>query len=160
VTAQILDRVLTCYRIGDPHGAYPVFDATGSIRFPGRWNTPSSPMIYASEHYSTAMLEKLVHGSGSLPPGQHFIEITIADGTSYEMFDTAAVPDWYLESCAASKPFGEAWQQEARSLILIVPSVVARIENNILINPDHPEFGRIATGLHQPVWWDRRLFAA
>ncbi|HJW75218.1 MAG TPA: hypothetical protein VJ787_06055 [Thermoleophilia bacterium] len=25
-------------------------------------------MMYACEHYSTAMLEKLAHGSGSLPP--------------------------------------------------------------------------------------------
>jgi RES domain-containing protein len=44
-------------------------------------------------------------------------------------------------------------------LILIVPSVVARIESNILINPEHPEFPKIETSLHQPVWWDKRLFA-
>jgi RES domain-containing protein len=160
LTAQILDRVLTCYRIGDPSGAWPIFDATGSICSPGRWNSASSPMIYASEHYSTAMLEKLVHGSGRLPPGQHFIVITIPGGVSYEMFDTAAVPDWHLESGAASKPFGEVWQQQTRSLLLIVPSVVARVEKNFLINPDHREFSRITTSLHQPVWWDKRLFAA
>ncbi|MGB8107122.1 MAG: RES domain-containing protein, partial [Pseudolabrys sp.] len=98
MTAQRLDRVLTCYRIGDPAGAYPIFDATGSTLYPGRWNTPASPMIYASEHYSTAMLEKLVHGSGQLPPNQHFIEITIANGATYEMLDTAALPDWYAEA--------------------------------------------------------------
>ena len=47
----------------------PNFDATGSKLYPGRWNTVASPMIYASEHYSTAMLfEKLAHGSGRLPP--------------------------------------------------------------------------------------------
>jgi RES domain-containing protein len=44
-------------------------------------------------------------------------------------------------------------------LVLIVPSVLARVDKNILINPDHPEFGRITTGLHPPVWWDKRLFA-
>jgi RES domain-containing protein len=38
--------------------------------------------------------------------------------------------------------------------------VVTRVENNTLINPDHPEFDKIETGLHQPVWWDRRLFEA
>jgi len=47
--AQTLDRVLTSYRIGDPRGAYPIFDATGSTQYPGRWNTPVSPMIYTSE---------------------------------------------------------------------------------------------------------------
>jgi RES domain-containing protein len=160
VTAQRLDRILTCYRIGDPDGAYPIFDATGSRLYPGRWNTPASPMIYASEHYSTAMLEKLVHGSGQLPPNQHFIEITVPNGVGYEMLDTAALPDWYLEGAIASRAYGEAWQQESRSLLLIVPSVVARIEKNILVNPEHPEFAKIETGLHHPVWWDQRLFAA
>jgi RES domain-containing protein len=72
LTAQKLDRVLTCYRIGDPHGAYPIFDTTGSTINPGRWNTSVSPVLYTSEYYSTAMLEKLVHGSGKLPPNQHF----------------------------------------------------------------------------------------
>lgn len=157
--AQILDRVLTAYRIGDPAGAHPIFDASGSIRYPGRWNTAACPMIYASEHFSTAMLEKLVHGSGRLPPDQHYIAITIPNGTSYEMLDTAALPDWYLESASSSKTYGDAWQKERRSLILIVPSVVARVEKNILINPEHPEFHRITTSLHQPVWWDARLFA-
>jgi RES domain-containing protein len=159
VTAQKLDRTLLCYRIGDPDGANPIFDATGSKLYPGRWNTPASPMIYASEHYSTAMLEKLVHGSGQLPPNQHFIQITIPHGAGYEMLNTAALPDWHVEAATASSVHGEAWQQERRSLILIVPSVVARIENNILINPEHPEFPKIETSLHQPVWWDKRLFS-
>ena len=158
--AQTLDRVLTSYRIGDPHGAYPIFDATGSTLNPGRWNTPASPMIYTSEHYSTAMLEKLVHGSGQLPPDQHYVAVTIPNGNSYEVLDTAALPDWYLESCATSKPFGHVWQQQKRSLLLIVPSVVARLEKNFLINPEHSEFRHVTTSLHQPVWWDRRLFAA
>jgi RES domain-containing protein len=54
VTGQTLAQILKCYRIGDPAGAYPIFDATGSKLYPGRWNTPGSPMIYTSEHYSTA----------------------------------------------------------------------------------------------------------
>ena len=148
-----------CYRIGDPDGVYPIFDATASRLYPGRWNTPASPMIYASEHYSTAMLEKLVHGSGQLPPNQHFIRITVPHGAAYEILNTAALPDWYVEAGTVSKGYGEAWQRGKRPLILIVPSVVARIESNILINPEHPEFPKIETSLHQPVWWDKRLFA-
>ena len=48
MTPQILDRTLTAYRIGDPAGAYPIFDATGSTIAPGRWNTPGSAVIYAA----------------------------------------------------------------------------------------------------------------
>jgi RES domain-containing protein len=160
VTAQRLDRVLTAYRIGNPNGAHPIFDATGSKLYPGRWNTAASPMLCASEHYSTAMLEKLVHGSGHLPPNQHFIEITIPNGITYEMVDQAHLPGWDDPACAVSKAFGAAWQSGKRSLLLIVPSVVARMEHNFLLNPEHPAFPRVTHGLHRPVWWDRRLFAS
>jgi RES domain-containing protein len=157
---QVLDRVLKCYRIGDPDGQYPIFDATGSKLFPGRWNTASSAMIYTSEHYSTAMLEKLVHGSGCLPPNQHFVEITLPNGVSYEYVTPAHLPGWDEETGATSKKFGEQWQQQGRSLLLFVPSIVARLERNILINPSHPEFSQVTTDLAQPVWWDGRLFAS
>jgi RES domain-containing protein len=159
LTAQTLDRVLTAYRLGDPDGAYPIFDATGSKLHPGRWNTPGSPMIYTSEHYSTAMLEKLVHGSGSLPPNQHFITITIPNGISYEVLDEAQLPGWADAACRDAKIHGEAWCLARRSLLLIVPSVVARPEHNILINPEHPEFPVITASLHRPVWWDARLYS-
>lgn len=158
MSAQRLDRVLTAWRIGDPDGDHPIFNATGSKLYPGRWNTPASPMIYTSAHYSTAMLEKLVHGSGHLPPNQHFIEITIPNGLSYEVVEAPHLPGWDDPSCAASRAFGEEWQQRGRSLVLLVPSFVARMENNILLNPEHPECHRVTYGLHRPVWWDRRLF--
>jgi RES domain-containing protein len=115
-------------------------------------------MIYASEHYSTAMLEKLVHGSGSLPPNQHFIEITVPNGATYEVVTAAHLPGWDHIGGAASKKHGEAWQQSKGSLLLLVPSVVARMETNILINAEHPEFPQLTCSLHQPVWWDSRLF--
>lgn len=160
MTAQRLDRTLFAFRIGDPNGAYPIFDATGSTLAPGRWNTPGSPLIYTSEHYSTALLEKLVHGSGHLPPNQHHVRITLSKGMSYEIFSPPALPGWDAMPATVSKAFGERWCKEKRSAILLVPSVVARLDRNILINPAHPEFTTIAVSLHEPVFWDRRLFGA
>jgi RES domain-containing protein len=160
VTAQVLDRTLTAYRIGDPAGSYPIFDATGSTLAPGRWNTPGSPIIYSSEHYSTALLEKLVHGSGRLPPNQHYVAITIPRGVSYEILSPPALPGWDAMPAAVSKAHGEKWCLERRSAILIVPSAVARVDSNVLINPAHPDFPAIAASLHQPVYWDRRLFGS
>ena len=160
MTAQILDRTLFCFRIGDPDGIYPIFDATGSMLAPGRWNTPGSPIIYTSEHYSTALLEKLVHGSGRLPPNQHFVQISVPRGVYYEVFSPPALPGWDAMPATVSKSFGEEWYRERRSVVLLVPSVVARVDSNVLINPAHPEFSRIETSLHEPVYWDRRLFGA
>jgi RES domain-containing protein len=157
---RTLDRVLCSYRIGDPHGKYPIYDATGSTISPGRWNTTTSPMIYTSEHYSTALLEKLVHGSGMLPHDQHYMEITIPNGVSYEVVTPHTLPGWDDASCGISRQFGEAWRIAGRSLLLFVPSVVARTDMNILINPDHPDFPRITHGIEMPVPWDARLFSS
>ena len=153
------DRVLTAFRIGDPEGAFPIYDAEGARLYPGRWNTPASPLIYASEHYSTAMLEKLVHANGVLPPNQHFIRITIPNRTSYEVFQTAAHPGWDSKDEGICKAFGAEWYDEAQNALLLVPSIPARLERNILINPQHPDATGITHDLPEPVWWDERLYA-
>lgn len=160
MTAQVLDRTLFSFRVGDPSGAYPIFDATGSTIAPGRWNTPRSPLIYTSEHFSTALLEKLVHGSGRMPPNQHFVRITLPKGLSYEIFSQPSLPGWDSMPAGVSREFGERWCAERRSAILLVPSVVARLDRNVLVNPAHPEFAGIEASLHEPVYWDRRLFGS
>lgn len=159
MTARSLDKAITAFRIGDPSGAYGIFSGEGAKQNPGRWNGLGQNMIYTSEHFSTAMLEKLVR-LGEMPPNQHFIEITFQRGVSYEVFDTAKYSDWHKPDRAQSQSFGSDWFDQLRSAILIVPSVVARPENNILINPSHPDFSHISTGLEKPIWWDTRLFSA
>ncbi len=154
------DRVLTCYRIGDPDGQFPIFDTEGARLFPGRWNTPASPLLYTSEHYSTALLEKLVHWNSVLPPNQHYIRITIPDGISYEKFQPEKHPGWDGRSESICKSVGDDWHARGRSAILIVPSIPARLDRNFLINLQHPASRRIEHEMAAPVWWDERLFAA
>jgi RES domain-containing protein len=155
VTAQILDRGLICFRIGDPDGQYPIFDGTGSTIAPGRWNTAGSPMVYASEHYSTGLLETLVHGSGALPPNQHFITITIPRGLNIR----SVLPglDARLGQRAGNRQQSIRRSLELRSLVLIVPSIVARVERNALINPGHPEVRHVTTTLHEPVFLESKV---
>ena len=155
---QRTDRVLTCFRIGDPNGEYPIYGSEGARVFAGRWNRPTSPIIYTSEHYSTAMLEKLVHSSAILPPNQHYIRITVRNGISYEIFQTEKYPGWDAKDEEICKAFGETWYREKRSALLLVPSIPARIERNILINPSHSDARQITYGLPEPVWWDDRLY--
>jgi RES domain-containing protein len=159
VSAQRTDRVLTCYRIGDPGGAFPIYDAEGARLYPGRWNTHASPLVYTSEHYSTAMLEKLVHANLILPANQHYITITVPNDTSYEIFQTAAHPGWDSRSEESCKAFGQDWCDRKRSALLIVPSIPARLERNFLINPAHPDAKGIIHTMPEPVWWDERLYA-
>lgn len=154
------DRVLTCYRIGDPTGEYPLYDSEGARLYPGRWNTSASPLLYTSEHYSTALLEKLVHAGNVMPPNQHYIRITVPNGTSYEVFQPADHLGWDGSGETICKRYGAEWYLARRSALLIVPSIPARVENNFLINLDHPDAKAITHDLPAPVWWDDRLFAA
>ncbi len=158
-TSRRLTDPLKAYRIGDTKGIYPIFSAEGARHMGARWHKAGDSIIYASEHCATAMLEKLVRLGGKLPTRQHYIEITLPAGVSYEVVTPDQLPDWHEPNSATARAFGHDWYLEKRSLILIVPSVVARVERNILINADHPEFPTIRTGLVTPLWWDQRLFA-
>ena len=135
-----------------PEGASP-------SRTSGRWHEAGDAVIYAAEHYSTALLEKLAHWNGILPPNQHFIEVTIPAGTSYEVVTADILPNWFTTSGTEARRFGHKWYEENRSAILLVPSVVARVERNVVINSRHADSNRLTAGLETPVWWDRRLFA-
>ena len=155
---RTLPETLTAYRIGDPDGVHPIFSAEGAREAQGRWHDVGDSVIYASEHYSTAMLETLVHWNDLPPANQHFIEITIPAGVSYEVVTADDLPDWHSPDGNAAQEFGHRWYLEGRSAVLLAPSVVARMERNVVINASHPDFPRIRHGLETHVWWDQRLF--
>jgi RES domain-containing protein len=104
------------------------------------------------------MLEKLVHANSVMPPNQHYIRITIPNGTSYEMFQTSAHPGWDGRDESICRNFGSLWYQKRRTALLLVPSIPARLERNILINPEHPDAAGITHELPEPIWWDDRLY--
>ncbi|TMJ72339.1 MAG: hypothetical protein E6G91_10790 [Alphaproteobacteria bacterium] len=157
MTVRALPEPMRVFRIGDPKGKYPIFSGEGAAVTEGRWHNRGQEVIYTSAHYSTAMLEKLAHYNGVLPPDQHFIEIEIPAGTSYEVVTKDILPDWDLLDSPQARAHGSKWLDEKRSAILIVPSYVAREEQNVLINPKHPDSARIRQPLEKPVWWDKRL---
>jgi RES domain-containing protein len=153
---RVLHSPMRAYRIGDPSGRYPIYSGEGAARTEGRWHEKGQEVIYASEHYSTAMLEKLVHWNGILPPNQHFVTIEIPSGISYEVVTKDSLAGWIHQDVA--RRFGSRWLADRRSAALLVPSIVARMERNILINPQHPDARLITAGLEEPVVWDGRLF--
>jgi len=153
-----LDRALRVFRIGDPRGRFPIWSGEGAARQEGRWHARGQEAIYASEHYSTAMLEKLAHFNGELPAGQHFIAAEIPAGTTYEVVTKDSLPGWI--DAGIARAFGSRWLSEVRSAVLIVPSFVAREERNVIINPLHAEARAITRELEQPIVWDERLLSA
>ena len=149
---------MRAYRIGDPSGSFPVYCGKGAALVEGRWHALGQEVIYASEHYSPAMLEKLVQTNGILPPTQHFVEIEIPAGVSYEVVTKDTVENWSSFDGKSARAYGSRWLTEVRSALPIVPSCVAREETNVLVNPRHSHAHRIRCGLEKPVWWDDWLF--
>jgi RES domain-containing protein len=57
-----------------------------------------------------------------------------------------------------TRPLGTAWLSGKKSVALVVPSVVIPLERNVLLNPAHPHFDRVATIDCKPFFFDPRLF--
>ena len=157
----VLAAPMRVFRVGDATGVFPVWSAQGARRSSGRWHEYGTEVIYASASYSTALLEVLARWNRRMPRNQHFVEAAIPAGTSHEVVTPEILPEWSHPDEEAARRFGRAWYRDRRSVILVVPSVVARMERNVVINTRHPEYEglRIEVGLETPVWWDRRLLS-
>jgi RES domain-containing protein len=148
----------TVYRLAKRR--YPIYDGTGAALEGARWNSPGRLLIYTSEHYATAILEKLVHaGRTQLPGAHHAAAIEIPDDLPTEEFDPSAVPGWESEDSPAAQAYGDRWHAAGRSAVLVVPSLPGQpIERNFIINPGHPDAVRIRVMPSFEVVWDGRLF--
>jgi RES domain-containing protein len=146
------------WRIAD--GRFDPFSPAGASLVGGRWNSPGLGVIYACRSYAGAMLECLAHaGIGKVPRTHVAVEITIAGAVAVERHEESSLPvGWDHTDLRLARAFGDAWIRELRTAVLVVPSVVARREGNVLINPRHPDFGNIVASAPEPVVWDARLF--
>jgi RES domain-containing protein len=146
------------FRIGDSR--HPIWDGTGAAMIGGRWNSPGQAVIYGSLSYSCAMLEILAHANiGRIPDTHGYVIAEAPDEVSMETHDADALPmGWDLENSASAKAFGDRWLQESRTAILVVPSVIARLDGNALVNPAHPDAAKLIISSPEKIIWDKRLF--
>lgn len=137
---------------------HPIFDGSGAMLHGARWNSPGRRVIYASETYAGALLEILAHATGSVPYYQSYVAIAIPSGLSVEEVMADELHHWDSPSMETAQTFGDAWYDQRRTPVLMVPSVVTWVERNILINQEHPDFARIRASRPLPVRWDTRLW--
>lgn len=156
-TASQYNGPLTGYRIADSR--FPIFDGTGAALLGGRWNSPGKRVIYGSLTFAGALLEQLARASThDLPSTLHWVSFHINDDLLIESVDVEEIKGWQENESVAAQEYGDTWLDSVRSVALIVPSVVGQpIEQNVLINPAHPDFSAIAVDKPQQVIWDKRL---
>lgn len=121
------------------------------------------PVAYASEALSLAALELYVHLSSPLLPADLVaVEVRVPDGLSLEEWPASRLPaGWDAQTPpVAMQALGADWVHAGRSLLLRVPSVIVPQEWNVLINPAHPEFGRLQVQPPVPFQFDPRMTKA
>lgn len=151
-TAFRSEHPIQAYRIGSRE--HPLLDGGGAARSENaRWNSRGRYIIYATEHYATALLEKAAQlNSVRIPRTLSFIHIDVAAGVTVEEIGADDLAGWDGENKEASRRFGDGWYDARRSLVLLVPSLAAPgLERNVLINQRHHEFGKVTAASPQAV---------
>ncbi len=149
---------ITAYRIGDSR--FPLFDGRGAMLKGARWNSSGRPAIYAALTQACAMLEILAYANtGKVPRHHKLITIDIPSTVAVEQVDPRYVPGWSDRNYLKSRFFGDQWLTELRSVALIVPSVIASYDHNVVINPLHPDISKFTISRPENILWNDRLFS-
>jgi len=140
--------------------AYQALDGEGARLYGGRWNPEGIEVVYTSAALSLAALEYLVHvDPEDVPDDLVAMEIEIPDELEAERVELTELPrDWNaVPDHPACVERGAAWARAARVPLLRVPSAIVPEEENVLVNPRHPEARRVVVRSVRPFRFDSRL---
>jgi RES domain-containing protein len=131
------------FRIADSR--HPVWSGTGAMWVGGRFNSAGRPVIDGALNFAGAMLEVLLHVRiGKVARHHVWVEVDAPEDVPIERVNADDLPTgWDAGDPQVARRFGDRWLEEARSAVLVVPSVVARAECHAVVNPAHPDAGRL-----------------
>ena len=139
---------------------FRALDGEGARVAGGRWNSEGRAVVYASSTLALAALEYLVHVDPAdatddlvalgieLPPRASTARVGVEELPA----DWNRVPDH-----PACLGVGDAWADGARTLALRVPSALVPEEENVLLNPRHPDAARLEVVRERRFGFDPRL---
>jgi RES domain-containing protein len=127
----------------------------------GRWNSKQTAMVYTSASRALAAIEIAVHAPpGIIPRDYYMLSIDIPDHLEILEIDVKKLKkNWDTNpSLQGTKFIGDDFTREGKYLIMRVPSATIQGDYNYLINPKHPDFGKIKASTAEPFSFDHRLF--
>jgi RES domain-containing protein len=139
---------------------HPAFDGEGARVNGGRWNSPGRPAVYAAESPALAALEMLVHLQDVSALSHYRIVAADLDDGLVTKLDQGLLPEAWRDypTPPEARALGDAWLDARTSVALEVPSAVIEGRNYVL-NPHHPDIGKVTIGLPRPLELDARLLA-
>lgn len=130
----------------------------GASMFGGRWNSIGFPIVYTSINISLSLLEILIYSASYDQIQNNFlVRIEVPDTTIPVISETALPKKWQSEK-EHCRYIGNEFLTQKKTLLLKVPSAIIPEENNILINPLHPEFKKVKIASAKKFEFDGRLF--
>jgi RES domain-containing protein len=148
------------YRILRELYASKPLDGEGAYRFGGRWSSAGTRLAYTSSHLSLAMIEYFVHLDPNDPPTDLVIvSAAIPDSVPRVSVAARTLPENWRASPAppGMATIGDNFVRASAACILIVPSALAPVESNWLINPLHPAFAKIRVHSPEAFRYDSRF---
>ena len=147
------------WRIVKPYRVADAFSGEGAQIYGGRWNPIGLAMVYAAESKSLAALEILVHVDAAELLDNYLCIPIHFDSQLLRTLDFRDLPDDWRSPLlpSSTRRMGQTWAEDGLSVVLKVPSVLVPGESNYLINPRHPNFGKLKIGAPEPFEFDSRL---
>jgi RES domain-containing protein len=152
------------WRIAKEAAAHRAADLSGNggLYASARWHRKGTRVVYASTLISLAALELLAHHrQASQYRNMFLVRIDVADSVTKKAQRVS------LKSLAAgwqavppgvtSTQCGDDWLKAMSSAMLFVPSAIVPEEENILINPLHPDVDHIRATAVRPFLFDPRI---
>ena len=135
-------------------------DGEGAKMYGGRWNSKGVPVIYTSNCLSTAMLEKLIHIEADICPPMKLITYELPDNVSVKRYNIKDLKKiWNVSPHDEyTQLIGDRFVNENKYLILDVPSAIAPLDRNIILNPNHREIKEISIFKIEDFTFDPRFF--
>ena len=135
-------------------------EGVGGLMVAGRCHWRGQPILYTSSSAALAALEVLVHVEPlQAPDDLRLLGLELPDDLAIESLDLTLLPeDWCgLPASESTQSIGSAWLEGRSSVALRVPSVVVPMETNVLLNPRHPDMGRVRISRNEAFSFDSRL---
>ena len=132
----------------------------GGLHASGRWHTRGRRIVYLADHPASALVEIMVHleiDAEDLPTHYHLLGVDVPDELPITTLNKGELPDRWHEQTALTRTRGDNWLREAPTALLRVPSAIVPDASNYLLNPAHPDAGRIAIAFTTRAAFDPRL---
>jgi len=147
------------WRLFREHLRSSAFTGAGGLYVASRWNHLEIAMVYTATSRALAALEFFVNLQPNEAPNDLLMAEAFVPDANIETIGLDDLPrNWRSLSNERCRDVGSEWARSLRSVALKVPSAVVEGDWNVLLNPKHPQFGKVRIGAAKPFRFDERMF--